>query len=76
MMYGTVVGSAVLSMNVMSRLPESMRAPRVGQPDAGSGSVVGEYDMVSSPTDEKTVAYGVAGMLSMFTINNDKTAKK
>lgn len=40
-MYGAVVESAVLSMNVMSRLPDSIKEPSVGQPDTGTGSVVG-----------------------------------
>jgi len=55
-MYGTVSGFAVLSIKVIRRLPESIRDPRVGQSEAGSGSVDGAYDIVSSPTDLKTVA--------------------
>lgn len=72
-MYGTAVESAVLSMKTTSRLPESIKEPIVGQPDAGSGRVVGEYASVSRPAAEKTVPYRVAGMLLMFTINIDTT---
>lgn len=74
-MYGTVVAFAVLSMNVRSRLPESIKVPRVGQPEAGKGCVVGAYDRVSRPTALKTSSYLVAGKLLMLTINKDNTGE-
>ena len=63
----------MLSMNVRSRLPESIRDPRVGQPVAGKGCVVGAYDIVSRPTALKTVSYLVAGKLLILTISKDST---
>lgn len=42
MMYGTEVKSALESMKVTNRFPESMRLPRVGQPLASRDAEGGE----------------------------------
>ena len=63
-----------MSRKVTKRLPSSIISPRVGQLDAESVEVDGEYETWSKPADSKTVAYSVGATLSMFTIKMERTA--
>jgi hypothetical protein len=48
--------------------------PRVGHSVAARGLVAGAYDIVSRPTEAKTVPYADAGILSILTIKSERTS--